>query len=42
LDALVLHLLHHRKEGTRVEVQIPPIAANDGSCVTIRKFNEIK
>ena len=26
---------------SRVEVQIPPIAANDGSCVTIRKFNEI-
>ncbi|QKJ24328.1 CpaF family protein [Poseidonibacter lekithochrous] len=28
-------------DGSRVEVQIPPIAANDGSCVTIRKFNEI-
>ncbi|WP_320035942.1 ATPase, T2SS/T4P/T4SS family [Halarcobacter sp.] len=27
------------KDGSRVEVQIPPIAANDGSCVTIRKFN---
>ena len=26
-------------DGSRVEVQIPPIAANDGSCVTIRKFN---
>ena len=29
------------KDGSRVEVQIPPIAANDGSCVTIRKFNEV-
>ncbi|MCP4971242.1 MAG: Flp pilus assembly complex ATPase component [Arcobacter sp.] len=29
------------KDGSRVEVQIPPIAANDGSCVTIRKFNEL-
>lgn len=28
-------------DGSRVEVQIPPIAANGGSCVTIRKFNEI-
>lgn len=28
-------------DGSRVEVQIPPIAANDGSCVTIRKFNEM-
>lgn len=28
-------------DGSRVEVQIPPIAANDGSCITIRKFNEI-
>ena len=28
-------------DGSRVEVQIPPIAANDGSCVTIRKFNEL-
>lgn len=28
-------------DGSRVEVQIPPIAANDGSCVTIRKFNDI-
>jgi len=28
-------------DGSRVEVQIPPIAANNGSCVTIRKFNEI-
>ncbi|XPV68185.1 MAG: CpaF family protein [Halarcobacter sp.] len=29
------------KDGSRVEVQIPPIAANDGSCVTIRKFNDL-
>ena len=29
------------KDGSRVEVQIPPIAANDGSCVTIRKFNNL-
>ncbi len=29
------------KDGSRVEVQIPPVAANDGSCVTIRKFNEV-
>ncbi len=29
------------KDGSRVEVQIPPIAANDGSCITIRKFNDI-
>jgi len=29
------------QDGSRVEVQIPPIAANDGSCITIRKFNEI-
>jgi pilus assembly protein CpaF len=28
-------------DGSRVEVQIPPIAANNGSCVTIRKFNEM-
>ncbi len=28
-------------DGSRVEVQIPPIAANGGSCVTIRKFNDI-
>lgn len=28
-------------DGSRVEVQIPPIAANGGSCITIRKFNEI-
>lgn len=28
-------------DGSRVEVQIPPIAANDGSCVTIRKFNDV-
>jgi len=28
-------------DGSRVEVQIPPVAANDGSCVTIRKFNEV-
>ena len=28
-------------DGSRVEVQIPPIAANDGSCVTIRKFNDL-
>jgi pilus assembly protein CpaF len=28
-------------DGSRVEVQIPPIAANDGSCITIRKFQEI-
>lgn len=28
-------------DGSRVEVQIPPIAANNGSCITIRKFNEI-
>ncbi|WP_321313960.1 ATPase, T2SS/T4P/T4SS family [Halarcobacter sp.] len=27
------------QDGSRVEVQIPPIAANNGSCVTIRKFN---
>jgi len=29
------------RDGSRVEVQIPPIAANDGSCVTIRKFNDL-
>jgi len=29
------------KDGSRIEVQIPPIAANGGSCITIRKFNEI-
>ncbi len=29
------------KDGSRVEVQIPPIAANDGSCITIRKFNDL-
>ena len=29
------------KDGSRVEVQIPPIAANNGSCVTIRKFNHL-
>jgi len=28
-------------DGSRVEVQIPPVAANDGSCVTIRKFQEV-
>ncbi len=28
-------------DGSRVEVQIPPIAANDVSCVTIRKFNDM-
>jgi pilus assembly protein CpaF len=28
------------EDGSRVEVQIPPIAANGGSCVTIRKFND--
>lgn len=28
-------------DGSRVEVQIPPIAANDGSCITIRKFNDV-
>lgn len=28
-------------DGSRVEVQIPPIAANNGSCVTIRKFNDL-
>ena len=28
-------------DGSRIEVQIPPIAANDGSCITIRKFNDI-
>ncbi len=28
-------------DGSRVEVQIPPIAANGGSCITIRKFNDI-
>ena len=28
-------------DGSRVEVQIPPIAANDGSCITIRKFNDL-
>ena len=28
-------------DGSRIEIQIPPIAANDGSCVTIRKFNDI-
>ncbi len=27
-------------DGSRVEAQIPPIAANGGSCLTIRKFNE--
>ncbi len=29
------------KDGSRVEVQIPPIAANEGSCITIRKFNDV-
>ena len=29
------------KDGSRIEVQIPPIAANDGSCITIKKFNDI-
>ncbi len=29
------------EDGSRVEVQIPPIAANNGSCVTIRKFNDL-
>ncbi|MBD3830467.1 MAG: CpaF family protein, partial [Arcobacter sp.] len=29
------------KDGSRIEVQIPPIAANEGSCITIRKFNDI-
>lgn len=29
------------KDGSRVEVQIPPIAANEGSCITIRKFNDL-
>lgn len=29
------------RDGSRIEVQIPPIAANDGSCITIRKFNDI-
>lgn len=28
-------------DGSRIEVQIPPIAANDGSCITIRKFKEV-
>ena len=28
-------------DGSRVEVQIPPVAANDGTCVTIRKFQEV-
>jgi len=28
-------------DGSRVEVQIPPIAANNGSCITIRKFNDL-
>ncbi len=28
-------------DGSRIEVQIPPIAANGGSCVTIRKFNDV-
>ena len=28
-------------DGSRVEVQIPPIAANGGSCITIRKFNDL-
>ena len=28
-------------DGSRVEVQIPPIAANEGSCITIRKFNDL-
>ena len=28
-------------DGSRIEVQIPPIAANGGSCITIRKFNDI-
>lgn len=28
-------------DGSRMEVQIPPVAANDGSCVTIRKFQEV-
>ena len=29
------------KDGSRIEAQIPPIAANGGSCITIRKFNDI-
>ena len=29
------------EDGSRVEVQIPPIAANGGSCITIRKFNDL-
>jgi len=28
-------------DGSRIEVQIPPIAASGGSCITIRKFREV-
>jgi len=28
-------------DGSRIEVQIPPIAANGGSCITVRKFREV-
>lgn len=28
-------------DGSRIEVQIPPIAANGGSCVTVRKFRDL-
>ncbi len=27
-------------DGSRIEVQIPPIAANNGSCLTLRKFRD--
>ncbi len=29
------------KDGSRIEVQIPPIAANNGSCLTLRKFKDV-
>ncbi len=29
------------KDGSRIEVQIPPIAANNGSCLTLRKFRDV-
>jgi len=28
-------------DGSRIEAQIPPIAANNGSCLTLRKFRDI-
>ncbi len=29
------------RDGSRIEAQIPPVAANDGSCLTLRKFRNI-